>query len=61
MNYFVATCYLRSRSECEIRNGKFSAIPVTSSQITDNTIFIFAPFINSIKNTFYCSNWCTLL
>jgi len=24
-------------------------------------IFIFAPCINSIKNTFYCSNWCTLL
>jgi hypothetical protein len=23
--------------------------------------FMFAPFINSIKNTFYCSNWCTLL
>jgi len=24
-------------------------------------IFMFAPWINSIKNTFYCSNWCTLL
>jgi len=23
-------------------------------------IFIFAPYINSIKNTFYCSNWFTL-
>ena len=25
------------------------------------TIFMFAPCINIIKNTFYCSNWCTLL
>jgi len=24
-------------------------------------IFMFAPCISSIKNTFYCSNWCTLL
>jgi len=24
-------------------------------------IFTSAPCINSIKNTFYCSNWCTLL
>ena len=24
-------------------------------------IFIFAPCINSLRNTFYCSNWCTLL
>jgi len=22
---------------------------------------MFAPCISSIKNTFYCSNWCTLL
>jgi len=22
---------------------------------------MFAPCINSLKNTFYCSNWCTLL
>ena len=26
-----------------------------------NLLFLSAPCINSIKNTFYCSNWCTLL
>jgi len=24
-------------------------------------IFMFAPWSNTLKNTFYCSNWCTLL
>jgi len=23
--------------------------------------FMFAPYNNSIKNTFFCSNWCALL
>jgi len=26
-----------------------------------NRIFMFAPCINGIKNTFYCSKWCALL
>jgi len=25
------------------------------------TVFMFAPCINIIKNTIYYSNWCTLL
>jgi len=28
---------------------------------TECSFFILAPCINSIKDTFYCSNWCTLL
>jgi len=24
-------------------------------------ILMFAPCNNSLENTFYCSNWCTLL
>jgi len=41
MNNFVALCCLHARTECEIRNGKFSVLPVTSSQITDNTFTYF--------------------
>jgi len=29
-------------------------------QIADK-VFMFAPCINSIINTIYCSNWCSLL
>jgi len=41
MNYFIAECYLHCRSECEISNGRFNAMPVKYSQITDNTFTYF--------------------